>query len=149
LTPARGASIDDAVKRLELAGVRICQRCGRGRADLTASDGTTLAVPVDAARARELSSPAAGGDAPWLSSLVVTLLRAQRFTLREVVLDAAEQGLRALVTLARGDDNEVVTCTPQEGVGLAVRAKVPLYATAEALATTTAAPTDGGGETLH
>jgi hypothetical protein len=149
LTPARRASIDDDVKRLELAGVRICQRCGRGRADLTASDGTTLAVPVDAVRARELASPAAGSDAPWLSSLVVTLLREQRVALREIVLDAAEQGLRALVTLTRADENEVVTCTPQEGLGLAVRAKVPLYATAEALGATTAAPSDGGGETLH
>ena len=149
MTPGPAAAIDDAVKRLELAGLRICQRCGRGRADLTAPDGTTITVPIDAARAQELAATTSDDAVPWLSSLFLGLLRAGRLTLREVVLDTAEHGLRALVSLGREKDTEIVVCTPQEGVGLAVRGKVPLYATEEALAATTAATNAGGGETLH
>ena len=70
-------------------------------------------------------------------------------SLREIVIDTAEHGLRALVSLGREAETEVVVCTPQEGLGLAVRGKVPLYATAEALAATAAATNAGGGETLH
>jgi hypothetical protein len=139
------------VKRLELARVRICQRCGRGRAELESADGATLVVPVDEARARELERPDDTDDAPWLSAVVLALLGAGRRELREVVLDVGDHGLRALVTLGRDGktDADVLACTPQEGVGLAVRAKVPLYATAEALATSAKTPDAGGHETLH
>lgn len=137
--------------RLELAKVRICQRCGRGRAELTGSDGATLVVPLDAPRARELERPDDGEDVPWLSAVILALLTAGRRGLREVVLDAADHGLRALVSLGRNGESEtdVMACTAQEGIGLAVRAKVPLYATAEALATSVKKPDAGGHETLH
>jgi hypothetical protein len=148
LTPVPPAATADAVKRLEIAGVRICQRCGRGRADLTAPDGTTITVPIDPARAQELAAPGSDDEVPWLSSVLLGLLRGGGLALREIVLDTADHGLRALVSLAREKDTEIIVCTPQEGVGLAVRGKVPLYATAEALAATTET-SDGGGETLH
>jgi hypothetical protein len=137
------------VKRLELASVHVCQRCGRGRAELVATDGTTIAVPLDAVRAQELGGKEAGGDAPWLSTVVVGLLRGEGFAVREVVLDTAERGLRALMTLTRTDETLVITCTPQEGVGLAVRGSVALYATAEALAASNDTPDPEGHETLH
>jgi len=138
------------VKRLELARVHVCQRCGRGRAELVATDGATIAVPLDALRAQELAADGTSDEGPWLSSVVVGLLRERGSALREVVLDTAEHGLRALVTLTRTDETEIITCTPQEGIGLAVRGNVGLYATAEALSASTDAPDDTGGhETLH
>jgi hypothetical protein len=152
LTTGRHAAIDDVVTRLELAKVRICQRCGRGRAELLGADGASLVVPLDQARARELERPDDADDVPWLSTVVLALLAAGRRELREVVLDAAGHGLQALVTLGRDGkaDTDVLACTAQEGVGLAVRAKVPLYATAEALATSAKKKPDAGGhETLH
>jgi len=69
--------------------------------------------------------------------------------MREVVLDTHESGLRALLSITRGDDTEVVACTAQEGVGLAARTGVPLYATAEALADTGEPTDDDGHDRLH
>lgn len=151
MTHADRAGIDEGVKRLELARVRICQRCGRGRAELEAADGTTLTVPLDPVRAHELEQRGAAiDDLPWLSSVVLGLLRAGGRTLREVVLDSDVRGLRALVSLARGDETDVVACTAQEGVGLAARSGVALYATADALAVPGApAGDDDGHDRLH
>ena len=137
------------MKRLELARVRVCQRCGRGRAELEGPDGTALTIPLDAARATELERQGEPEDVAWLSMLVVEALRRQQCAVREVVLDAAEHGLRALVSIARGEEHDVVACTPQEGVGLAVRVKAPLYATAEAVALSTKTTEPSGHDTLH
>ena len=150
LTPRGHAAIDGAVKRLELARVRICQQCGRGRAELEGEDGAALVVPLDPVRAHELErqgEPA--DDVPWLSAVVLDLVRASGGIVREVVLDADTHGLRALVSISRGDDTEVVGCTAQEGVGLASRGKLPLYATADALATTAPGDDAEGHERLH
>lgn len=150
MTTRGPAAIDGAVQRLELVRVRICQRCGRGRAELEGRDGASLVVPLDPARAHELESRGeAGDDVPWLSAVLLDLVRASGGTVQEVVLDADGHGLRALVSIARGDDVEIVGCTAQEGVGLASRGRLPLYATADALATGTA-PDDGEGhDRLH
>jgi hypothetical protein len=142
LTPAGQAAIDGPVKRLELARVRICQRCGRGRAELEGADGASLVVPLDPVRAHELERQGEADDLPWLSAVVLGLVRASGGAVREIVLDTEAHGLRALISITRGDDTEVVACTPQEGVGLAARGRLPLYATADALAT--AGPTDDG-----
>ena len=56
--------------------------------------------------------------------------------------------LRALVSSRRGGELDVVACTPQEGLDLASRAGVPLYATDEAL-THAAGARAPSGETLH
>jgi hypothetical protein len=140
---------NDAVKRLQLARVRICQRCGRGRAELEGADGVALTVPLDAVRAHELERHGEPDDVPWLSAVVMGLLEAVGGSMREVVLDTDESGLRALLSIARGDDTEIVACTAQEGVGLAARAGVPLYATAEALADTGQPTDDDGHDRLH
>ena len=145
------AAIDVPVKRLELVRIRICQSCGRGRAELEALDGAALSIPLDALRAHELERRGETGDVPWLSAVVLALVQATKGTVREVVLDADGRGLRALVSISRGDgdDVEVVGCTPQEGVDLAVRGSFPIYATADALATTGGTPETDGHDRLH
>ncbi len=138
------------MKRLQLARVRICQRCGRGRAELEADDGGTLAVPLDPLRAHELERrDEPSDDVPWLSSVVVALVDGSGGTLREVVLDGDARGLRALVSISRGEDTDVVACTAQEGIGLTVRAGIPLYATDDALARPGETPNAEGHERLH
>jgi hypothetical protein len=136
------------VKRLELGDVRICRRCGRGRANLITVDGESISIPLDPARARVLGKPASDADVPWLTALVLERVAQDGRTLQEVVLDMDGGMLRALVSSRRDGELDVVACTPQEGVDLASRAGVPLYATDEALAHAagTHAPS---GETLH
>ena len=148
MTRGDDAAIDDAVKRLELVRVRVCQRCGRGRAELEGADGAALAIPLDPVRAHELERQG-DDDVPWLSAVLLGLVRSSGATIREVVLDADSRGLRALVSISRGDDVDVVACTPQEGVGLAARGRLPLYATSDALATPGEEPDAGGHDRLH
>ena len=137
------------MKRLELVRVRICQRCGRGRAELEAGDGARLAVPLDPVRAHELERRGEADDVPWLSAVILGLLRSGGRAIREVVIDSDGQGLRALMSIGSGEETEVVACTPQEGVGLAARGGIPIYATADALSATGAPPDDEGHERLH
>lgn len=137
------------VKRLQLTRVRVCDRCGRGRAELATDDGTTLSVPLDPARAAELAAWPKPADLQPLSALVLTSLAAAGATPTDLVLDVAGAALRALLSVARGDDTDVVVCTPQEAVSLAVRGGIKLYATDEALAHRTARSTPPSSETLH
>jgi hypothetical protein len=148
LTRPRRGGIASVVRRVELSAVRICERCGRGRAELTTGDGTMLAVPLDPMCAREL---AAGGDTDVqsLDALVLAGLEAAGIALREIVLDVQAGVLRALVTYARGSEVDVAECSPQEGVRLAVRRGLRLYASDEALAHAAARPGTRGSETLH
>ena len=136
------------MKRLELGDVRICRRCGRGRANLITVDGESISIPLDPARARTLGVPASESDVPWLTTLVLDRLVQGGRALEEVVLDVDGGTLRALVSSRRDGELEVVACTPQEGVDLANRAGVPIYATDEALAHAGAARAPSG-ETLH
>ena len=146
----------DVMKRLELVRVRLCQRCGRGRAELRCEDGRALTVPLDPARARELSDARPVDDVRPFADLALAELGAAGLVASEVVLDVAHGHLRALVSLVRGGEPEVVACTAQEGVGLAVRGALRLYATDEALAHAAPRPDEhegpsgpGGSETLH
>lgn len=120
------------MKRLELKQVRVCSKCGRGRAGLESPDGDRLEVPLDAARAHELSGHP--DDVRSLSALVLEQLAAGGARPREVVLDVGAAGLRALLSFVRGEESDLVACTAQEGIGLAVRGELALYATDEALA---------------
>jgi hypothetical protein len=149
LTRAHHAGIDGAVKRLQLARVRICQRCGRGRAELEAGDGASITVPLDPVRAHELERQGETADVPWLSTVVLALFQSSGGAVREVVLDTDTHGLRALVSISRGDDTDVVACTPQEGVSLSARGSIPLYATDDALATAGGTPDREGHDRLH
>ena len=138
-----------AVKRLQLTRVRVCDRCGRGRADLATDDGTTLTIPLDPARAAELATRPKPGDLQPLSAIVLTGLTAAGAVPTDLVLDVAGQALRALLSVARGDKTDIVVCTPQEAVSLAVHAGIKLYATDDALARQRARSTPPHSETLH
>ncbi len=121
------------VQRLRLAGVRICQRCHRGRADLVTDDGTTLKVALDPHAAHELAATDEADDVKTLSALVIAQLVADGAKPREIVFDVERGVLRALLSFTHGDDPEVIACPPQDGVTLGMRASLNFYATEEAL----------------
>jgi hypothetical protein len=121
------------VKRLELKQVRVCQKCGRGRAELESADGSHLSVPLDPVRARELSPDRVSDDVRWIGEFVLAQLQTAGATPTEIVLDQGEGGLRALLSFNHDGEHDVLACTAQEGIGLAVRGKLALYATDEAL----------------
>jgi hypothetical protein len=140
------------VKRLELKHVRVCQKCGRGRAELESADGARLSVPLDPVRARELSPNRTGDDRDevrWLGEFVLSQLVSAGATPTEVVLDQGEGGLRALLSFRHRDEHDVLACTAQEGIGLAVRGKLALYATDEAFARDTPPESGDRGPHLH
>jgi len=74
----------------------------------------------------------------WLIDVVLAQLKASGCVIREVVLDVVDETMRAFVTLARDDDAdgepEVVACTAEEGVAIAIRGGHRIFATDEALA---------------
>jgi hypothetical protein len=137
------------VKRLELTRIRVCGRCGRGAADLHTADGDRLVVPLDPVRARELSVAEASDDLRSLTDFVLERLGSRR--IGEVVLDVARGRLHALLSLAGGEDSEVLACTAEEGVALAIRGSLRLYATEDALAHGAASKParHGGPDTVH
>ncbi|HJQ85492.1 MAG TPA: hypothetical protein VKA21_15500 [Candidatus Binatia bacterium] len=136
------------MKRLELAGIRVCERCGRGTASLRSPDGGTLSVRLDPIRARELAGPARENELRTLTDVVLEQLVARGARPSEVVLDVLDGRLGGLVSLAVDGEaeGEVVTCTAEEGLALALRGTVPLYATDEALAARAARPAP---DTIH
>jgi len=141
------------VKRLELARIRICNRCRRGVAELRGADGESLNVPLDAIRARQLSGDAPTEELPSLADLLVAEVAGRRLTLGEIVFDVSDGRLRALLSIASGDDHEVVECTAEEGVSLAVRGRLKIYVTEDALAHRNAPVAkpepEGGPDTIH
>ena len=115
-------------------------------------------VRLEPARAVELKSSARGEEMRWLTDVVLAQLEASGLVVREVVLDVVDGTMRAFLTLGRrGDDArepEVVACTPEEGLAVAIRGAHRLFGTDEALAAPrrSAAPRDeggAGGGTLH
>ena len=141
------------MKRLELARIRVCNRCRRGVAELRGADGESLNVPLDAIRARQLAGDGPSEDLRSVAELVVAELGARGLPLGEVVFDVSDGRLRALLSLARGDDHEVVECTAEEGVSLAVRGRLKIYVTDDALAHRNAPVAkpepEGGPDTIH
>ena len=142
------------VTRLELVHIRQCTRCGRGGAELHGEDGTVLVVPLDAARTRELAGAGSADDLRSLTDLVLEQLDAVGSLPREIVLDLADGKLRALLSFEHGGEPDVVACTADEGVALAVRGDLSMYATDEAVAHAANAQPDrhggpGGPDTLH
>jgi hypothetical protein len=158
LTLAASRRYTEGVKRLELHRLRTCKRCGRGGAELRGADGETLVIPLDPVQSRQVA--AMGGqaedDVRPLADVVVAQLRESGLTPSEIVIDVADGRLRALVSLIGGAEPDVVACAPGEGVVLAIRGSLPLYATDDALAHRRArgARHDreggaGGADTLH
>ena len=89
-------------------------------------------MPLDAPRARELSG--ARDEVRPLAAFVLGQVSASGGEASEVVLDVGPSGLRALLSLLRDGDTEVLACTAQEGIELAVRGTLSIDATDEALA---------------
>lgn len=87
---------------------------------------------MDAVRARELAGEDA--DLRWLADALLEGLRASGVEPGEVVVDAGPAGLRGLLSVLDGDESDLIACTAQEAVSLAVRGGLRLYATPEALA---------------
>lgn len=138
--------------RLELERIRVCDRCGRGKADLRGEKDERLTVPLDAARARELTRKPAEDELRTLTEVVLERFTADGLVLREVVLDVADGRLRGLLTVARGEESDVIACTAEEGVALSVRGGLKLYASDEALSQASARPSARdrrGPETVH
>jgi hypothetical protein len=139
------------VVRLELAGIRVCARCGRGSAELKSADGgARLVIRLDPVRARQLSADGSGGELRSLAQLVIDQLDESGVEPGEVVLDVVGGRLAGLVSLVRAGAADVVGCTAEEGVALAVTGKLCLYATDEALAHAGAGrDAHGGSQTIH
>lgn len=138
--------------RLELERVRVCDRCGRGKADLRGAGQERLTVPLDAVRARQLTRARGDDELRTLTEVVLERFAAGGSVPREVVFDVVDGRLQGLLSLAHGDDTDVIACTPAEGVALAVRGKLKLYASEEALAHASAQPGPRdrrGPETVH
>jgi hypothetical protein len=81
--------------------------------------------------------------------VVLDILAKDGWTVRDIVLDTADHGLQALITRTRADEVEVIAATAQEGVGLAVRGTLPMYATDEALEPAAESSDPGDHGTLH
>jgi len=143
------------VTRLELVRIRQCARCGRGGAELHSEDGTVLVVPLDATRTRELAGEGSVDGLHSLTDLVLEQLDAVGSLPREIVLDLADGRLRALLSFERAGEADVVACTADEGVALAMRGDLSLYATDEAVAHVAKDGQSGrdggagGSETVH
>ena len=118
--------------RLVFAGLRACKGCHRPIAFLTTDDGElTLGIALDAYKARELARNCEGPTKEkFLADFLLKLLASSPHAIREIVLDCSERG----PIFARVDAiTEVFCCTPQEAVGLAAAANLPLCATERAL----------------
>lgn len=146
------------MRRLALVRIRVCTRCGRGGAELKTEDGAKIVVRLEPARAVELRGGPRNDEMCWLTDVVLAQLEASGLVVREVVLDVVDGTLRAFLTLGKVDDEavepEVVACTPEEAVAVAIRGEHRLFATDEALAAPrrSGEPRDeggAGGGTLH
>lgn len=116
------------MKRLALAGLKTCESCHRAVAYLMSEDGEhTLGIALDAIKAREISSKCQEpGQEKFLTDLLLQLLASSSHVPREIVLDLHEKGFlytRLDIT------TEILSCSLQDGVGLAVAAGIPIYAT--------------------
>jgi hypothetical protein len=148
LTPEGPDGTRSGVRRLELKRVRVCSKCGRGRAELEGGEGERIEVPLDAPRARALSGDR--DEVRSLTELVLKQFAETRTTAGEVVLDRGPAGLRALVSISRSGATDLVECTAQEGVELAVRGGLALYATDEAFVPAgDASLPSGSRQTIH
>jgi len=112
-------------------------------------------VALDPVRARQLRCQ--GSDAGrTLTDVTLEAIGAGGATVSEVVIEVSEGRLGGLVSLVRDGDPDVVACTAEEAVALAVRGAVKMYATDAALAHASARPAKparhggaGGPETVH
>jgi len=118
------------MKRLELVGLKPCPHCHRAIAYLMTQDGEeTLGIALDATRTRELSYNHEGpGGEKCMTGFLVRLLAASSYVPRQVILHWNQEGfLCSIIDLT----TEMITCSPQEGLALAILASIPLFAEEE------------------
>ena len=118
--------------RLVFAGLKACRGCRRPIAFLMTDDGElTLGIALDACKAQELARSCEGPTKEkFLTDFLLKLLASSPYAVREIVLDCSEEG----PLFARVDvTTEIFCCAPQEAVGLAAAAGLPLYATERVL----------------
>jgi hypothetical protein len=111
-----------------------------------------LTVRLDPVRVRQLAGDPPADGLPALTDVVLGRLTGDGVRVAEVVLDVLDGRLRGLVSLLRSGETEVVECTAEEGVALAARGGLRLYATDDAFAAPKGekpVPPDGGPDTLH
>ncbi|HET8562527.1 MAG TPA: bifunctional nuclease domain-containing protein [Candidatus Binatia bacterium] len=118
--------------KLVFAGLKACRRCRRPIAFLMTDNGElTLGIALDACKAQELARRCEEPTKEkFLTDFWLKLIASSPHVIREIVLDTSEEG----PIFARVDvTTEVFCCAPQEAVGLAAAAGLPLYATERAL----------------
>jgi len=118
--------------RLVFAGLKGCRGCRRPIAFLMTEDREhTFGIALDACKAQELARRCEGSTKEkFLTDFWLKLLASSPHVIREIVLDTSEEGpIFARVNVT----TEVFCCAPQEAVGLATAAGLPLYATERAL----------------
>ncbi len=119
------------MKRLALVRVRVCAQCRRAVAFLKSDDGEhAFGLPIEPDKARELLSRhhATGGE-KFLADLLLRLLARSPSGLCQVVLDCNKGGfLSATLDISLDGKTESFSCSPEEGLGLAIAAEIPLYA---------------------
>jgi bifunctional DNase/RNase len=118
------------MKRFGLVRLGNCARCRRAVAFLKSEDGEHgLAIPIESEKARELLSRYRETDGEkFLADLLLLFLARSPSVLRQVVLDCDRGGfLSAKIDITIEGKAESFSCSPEEGLGLAVAAKIPLY----------------------
>ena len=118
------------MKSLALVGLKACARCQRAVAFLMTEDGEhTLGIALDTSKARELSRKHQDPEEKFLTDFLLRLLASSSYVPRRVVLECNKEGfLSARIEIAKGNEIEILSCSPQEGVGYAIAAGIPLYA---------------------
>lgn len=119
------------MKKLALARLTACARCRRAVAFLKSEDGEhVLGIPIEFDKARELLSRYHGsGGEKFLTDFLLRLLASSPALLLQVVLDCNKGGyLSAKVDLTIEGEAESLSCSPEDGLGLAFAAGIPLYA---------------------
>ena len=117
------------MKSLALVGLKACARCQRAVAFLMTEDGEhTLGVALDPSKAREVSCNDQEPEEKFLTDFLLRLLASSSYVPRRVVLECNKEGfLSARIEIAKEGETEFFSCSPQEGVGYAIAAGVPLY----------------------
>ena len=166
-------TLDEAlVRRLEpdiLITQRLCDVCAVGYGTVTAFAATLPGPPhvinLDPSSVpdvlQDIRTVGAALAVPERAAEVIAELEARIAAVRAraagaprrrcVVLDVADGRLRALLSFVHADETDVVGCTADEGVALALRGGLRLYATDEALAHAAAdrPKAAGGPGTVH
>lgn len=126
---------------MTLMRIREISSCANhGRTTIVLEDAgrhLTLTFYADREEARRLTREVSrsGCACHPIYDFVGGLLRAFEATPMRLVLDDVEgQGIGSLMVVRHGEAEVGIPCYPPDGLALALRSRVPIYATAEALA---------------